>query len=316
MTWLKLWVAIAMALPMAAFAAAEGDTSTPEHFRAINPAIDSWTAGTVTKLDSKTGEITVHGKKLPYVTAHAQMRQELRQKLAGIDDKAQRRQIIVQVHKDWNDRLQAAMKQEPGEAADVVFKQPAEARVVVILDSSDVRDLPFFKRLAAARQQRMGTEAEAVEHALADMDESGRDQAQATSYSREKAAERREMRVEKAGEAREAIKDKAADVRDTLKEKSGAMTEEEKTAAKERAENARERMQDRSAAAREKAKDRIEAGREKLAGERLAFSDLKVGDKVLIGFDKDAGNYFSIIRCEVTTAAKPASHQMEPATAK
>jgi hypothetical protein len=45
-------------------------------------------------------------------------------------------------------------------------------------------------------------------------------------------------------------------------------------------------------------KERVEAAREQLAPERLAATDLQVGDKVLVGYDSDDDTAFTVIRKE------------------
>jgi hypothetical protein len=309
MRTLQVLLLAAIVMPLAAFAAAESESkaSDNEQFRAINPQIDSWALGTISNVDAKTGQITVRGSQLPFATAHAQMRQELRTKLANVADRAERAKVAAQVRKEWNDKLQAAMGQKAEEAKDFTFKVPADADDLVILNASDVRELPAFQRMQARREQRMAhvNEAAALESTLSEGAESG-SEATPTTYK----ADRAEAAREKAGEAREKMTEKAGDVKEKAKERMADMTPEQR---QKLAARGAERREER----REKRKARIMAGREKLESEELSLSDLKNGDQVFVGFDKDSNSVYSLVRRDAG-AAHPVSHERkpEPATAK
>jgi hypothetical protein len=302
---LQYMLLAAVVMPLAVFAAAEG-SSADEPFRAINPDIDSWAMGSVSEVNAATGEMKIQGALLPYATAHAQMRQELRTKTAGIQDREQRRKIAAQVRKEWNDKLQAAMEQKAGPAKEFTFKAPADKDDLVILNASTIRSLPAFQKMHAGRKERMQHgEAAALESALSEGDDSGIE-GQPTAYQ----AERAEAAREKAAESREKKVETAQDIREKAHERAEAMTAEQK-----------QKFAERAAERREKRKEKIMAGREKLEGERLSASDLKKGDKVFVGFDKDANAAYSVIRSDAGAAqpaAQDTSHKpaAEPATAK
>jgi bifunctional DNA-binding transcriptional regulator/antitoxin component of YhaV-PrlF toxin-antitoxin module len=142
-----------------AFAAAESPAAAVEspsasdasEFRVVNPEIDTWAHGTVSKVGA--GELVIHGSKMPAATVHAQMRHDLHEKLAGVDDPQQRAQIFKQVKESWRSKIDAAMSEKKGEEKDMTFK-PADSKALVILDAKSFRELPFFKRMAAAKERR------------------------------------------------------------------------------------------------------------------------------------------------------------------
>lgn len=306
MRTLQVLLMAAIVMPLTAYAAAEAETPAgpEETFRVINSEIDSWVLGSITDIDAKTGGITVHGALLPFATTHAQMRQELRTKLQGVEDRAERMKIAAQVRKDWNDRLQAAISQKAGEAQDFKFKAPADADELVILNAQSIRELPAFQRLQAAREKRMAhaNEAAALEGALSEGAESGSVEAQPTTYK----ADRAEAAREKATEAREKITAKAGEIKEKAREAVSEMTPEQK-----------QKQAARAAERREKFKERIMAGREKLESQRLSLNDLKKGDQVFVGFDKDNNSAYSVVRREAG-AAQPVAHEpaQEPSAAK
>jgi hypothetical protein len=286
----RILFALLLALPVASFAAAEAGSSAAQDqkFHVINKQIDTWVDGKVTNIDAAKGTITIHGSEMPFATTHAEMRQDMQKRTAGIDDKEQRAKIALQVRKEWQDKLQAAKSEKKGEAKDYSFKKPADDGDLVVLNESNVRDLPFFQRMAERRERRAEGGREIVVIGIYQMPESGEaeEAAQPTSYDKSSA---------KPGE-------RAAEMKEKVKDRLESKSPEQKEAMKER-------MQERAGERRE----RREASRDKLEAQRKSFSDLKVGDEVVVGFDKDSNTAFTFIiddvpgeRAQPTSAQQPA----------
>jgi len=249
----RLWL-LALCVPFMAFAAAENPPAAPAdasgtdnetEFRLTNPQIDTWAVGVISQA-GKDGKMTVRIVTLPFATAHAQMRQEMQKKLAGVDDPQQRAQIVKQTKDAWREKLNKAIDEKRGAEKEVSFKQPADKDDLVVLNGKAFRDLPAMKRAEAFKERREKMDAD--ERSLADL-----------YHARsERVAARRADQPQFTGYDADKLKAAA--------EKVG-----------------------------EKGKERVEAGREKLAGERMSASDLKAGDKVLIGYDADTDTAFTII---------------------
>jgi hypothetical protein len=142
--------------PLAAFAGMQGEDSSADspksEFRVINPQVNAWARGTVSKLGS--GELVIEGTNMPFATARAQMHQEMRQKLAGIDDAQQRLQIMKQVKNAWDSKLDAALTEKKAAATALTFKKPADSEAIVVLDAKSIRELPFFQKLKNIKESR------------------------------------------------------------------------------------------------------------------------------------------------------------------
>lgn len=252
MRFIRLCLLALFAVPFMAFAAAESPAAAVEspsasdesEFRVVSPEIDAWAQGTVSKIGG--GELVIHGSKMPAATLHAQMRHELHEKLAAVEDPQQRAQIFKQVKESWRSKIDAALTDKKAEAADFTFKQPADSKSLVILDAKSFRELPFFQKMAAAKERRekMGLEE--------------RDFVELYKARTERLAARSEQPLSVKFD-------------------------------KEKVKAAGEKLS-------ENAKERVGAAREELAGDRLSASDLKVGDKVFIGFDAANNTAFTIIR--------------------
>lgn len=160
MRFIRLCLIALLAMPFLSFAATETQGSAAEcesaddttEFRVANTEIDAWAQGTVSKIGD--GALVVHGTNMPLATVHAQMRHEMQQKLAGIDDPQQRAQIMKQVKDAWRSKLEAAFKEPRGPEQDFTFNKPEDSASLVILDGKDFRELPFFQRIQTAREQR------------------------------------------------------------------------------------------------------------------------------------------------------------------
>lgn len=240
--------------PVIALAAAQSEAASEENdssqFRVINPEINAWAGGTISKAGD--GELVVKGSNMPFLTARAQMHQEMKQKLAGIDDPQQRMQMAKQVKEAWRPKLEAAANQKKAEAADITFKAPADADDLVILDAKTVRELPFFQKMEKVKEAR-------EKRGLEDRD---------LSKLYEAREERLSARAERRSERQFAV-----------------------SADDERRKEAAEKIG-------EKAKERAQETRDKLAGQRLKVTDLKAGDKVIIGYNAKNNTVFTIVQSD------------------
>lgn len=153
---IKLYILTLIAVPLTAFAAAEGQAVDADgdqaEFRVVFPPVDAWAQGTVCNVDSNG--IVISGTNMPLATAHAKMRLETQQQLAGIDDPQQRLQVVKKIKAAWHDRLEAAAREGRGETKMLTFTQPADNKVLVVLDAESFRQLPFFEKRAAVKEQR------------------------------------------------------------------------------------------------------------------------------------------------------------------
>lgn len=143
-------------VPIIALSAAQDpaeDNGDASDFRVINPQVNAWAGGTVTKVGDN--QIEISGAQLPFLTARAQMHQEMRQKLAGIDDPQQRLQMAKQIKEAWEPKLDAAANQKLDATSALTFNAPANCKDLVILDSKSIRELPFFQNLEKLHQVRV-----------------------------------------------------------------------------------------------------------------------------------------------------------------
>jgi hypothetical protein len=205
-------------MPFIAFAAAEtqssnGDASDAAEFRVINSDIDSWAQGTVSKISD--GEVVIQGNEMPAATVHAQMRHEVQQKLAGVDDPQKRLQIARQVKEQWRDKFEAAAKENKGAEKAMTFKAPSDAKSLVILDSDSFRKLPFFQKMASIKEARekMGLEE--------------RDLVELYNARQDRLAAREERREERSVPAKfeEKVKEAAEKISEKAKERVEAARE-------------------------------------------------------------------------------------------
>jgi hypothetical protein len=203
-----------------AFAAAQGESSDEggkSEFRVINPKIDAWARGTVSKVGD--GELVVSGANMPFATTRAQMHQEMRTKLAGVEDPQERLKIAKQVKDAWRSKLDAALKEKKPEATALTFKAPADIQSLVILDADSIRELPFFQRMKniKERREKMGLSErdftdlyEAHEQRVAAREERRSERPVDVKFSEERKEAAAEKITEKVKERVEAAREKLA----------------------------------------------------------------------------------------------------------
>lgn len=107
--------------------------------------INTWAEGTVSSIDYDHNSFVMHGKKMPFATAHAQMRKEFKDRMKNADP-AQREKIAADVRQEWQNKLEDARKQTANETdKDFNLKFARDGKV---MDASD------FPILSALRQRR------------------------------------------------------------------------------------------------------------------------------------------------------------------
>jgi hypothetical protein len=220
------YIVLALSIaPAIAFSASQPEESDADDFRVINPQVNAWAGGTVSKAGD--GTLVIQGAAMPFLTARAQMHQEMAQKLSGVDDPQQRMKIAKEIKAAWDGKLDAAASAKKGEAAAHTFKAPAEADALVILDAKSVRELPAFQKageikekrekmgleerdvakLYAAREERLSARAERREERSIPVSADGEKRKEAAGKVSEKGKERVEAGREKLAGAKLTVND-------------------------------------------------------------------------------------------------------------
>jgi hypothetical protein len=127
------------------------DKSSDKMHARFDSHIDSWAVGTLVKMDLEGKKFTIKGQKLPYATAHAQMKQEIRSKTEGLDANA-REAKIAEIKKNWADKLEKAKNEELAAAADISFAFPAKG-TLSIHEMRDVPDMAWMHMRKGAEPQ-------------------------------------------------------------------------------------------------------------------------------------------------------------------
>ena len=111
------------------------------HSKVFNPRIDAWAEGSVTSVTYDNNQFSIHGKKLPFLSAHAQMRKEFNEKMKNADA-AQSEPIAAQIRQEWKDRLEKARAAMNTEAeSDLKFTFAADGKVKSEADMRDFMNL-------------------------------------------------------------------------------------------------------------------------------------------------------------------------------
>ena len=117
------------------------DKNDKAHAR-FDSHIDTWAEGTVVTLNSEGKKLTIKGQKLPYATAHAQMKKEIHAKIQGLDE-AQREAKIAEIKNAWASKLEKAKNEELAAAGDFTVAFPANG-ALTIHESRDMPDMAWM----------------------------------------------------------------------------------------------------------------------------------------------------------------------------
>jgi hypothetical protein len=247
--------------------------------RHFDSHINSWAEGTVSSIDYDHNSFLVRGKKLPFATAHAQMRKEFNERMKTADA-SQRDKIIADVRKEWADRLQKARNATASEPEKVFnFNFAADGKVK---DASDFKWLSMLRQRREMMKQQQSAQANQPdanaqvvgEIVIIDFYETP----QNVSFDKSKSNEAAEGAM-KSGEASHA---------------QNVSNEKEESATHEQNESA------------------AEEAAEHHGKSNLTFRDLKAGDKVMIGFDEASNQGYLVIRENQTGS----SSTSQPSSAK
>jgi len=118
------------------------DKSSEKMHARFDSHIDAWAEGTVTMMNAESKKLTIKGQKLPYATAHAQMKKEIHAKIQGLDE-AQRDAKIAEIKTAWASKLDKAKNEDLAAAADFTFAFPANGSLT-IHESRDVPDMAWM----------------------------------------------------------------------------------------------------------------------------------------------------------------------------
>ena len=104
--------------------------------------INTWVEGVVNSIDANNGKFTIKGAKLPFASAHAELRSEYAKKVANADA-SKKQQIAEELSKKWQDKLEKAKTEKESETlAEYSLKTPATGEMVFLVRRS-AQDMAF-----------------------------------------------------------------------------------------------------------------------------------------------------------------------------
>jgi len=104
--------------------------------------INTWVDGVVETVNANDGQFTLKGVKLPFASAHAELRSEYAKRVANADA-AKKQEIAEELSKKWQDKLEKAKTEKESEApTEFNLKSPANGDLVFLVRRS-AQDMAF-----------------------------------------------------------------------------------------------------------------------------------------------------------------------------
>jgi hypothetical protein len=104
--------------------------------------INTWAEGVVSNVDANSGKFTVKGVKLPFASAHAELRSEYAKRVASATP-AKKQEIAEELSKKWQDKLEKAKTEKESDTlSDFNLKAPSSGDMVFLIRRS-AQDMAF-----------------------------------------------------------------------------------------------------------------------------------------------------------------------------